>query len=198
MTDTLDCLAFPATQPPFPEALGVAERIEAGVFRARFGETAENLRSYYAAHLPQTRIVLVRAGGWAGMMRLGLPGPLASLSLEDAGAPPFGVDLRAELAGAAPVVFLDVLTTAVRRRFRNRRIFEQMLRAAVDVAAEHGCTHVIAMVDRRVLVYLRRRRLACTVHSGWHRYYGSPATGVVSVETAELRRWLDRAGQASR
>lgn len=126
------------------------------------------------------------------------PGPLASLSVEDAEAPPFGVDLRAGPAGSAPVVFLDVLTTAVRRRFRNRRIFEQMLRAAVDVAAERGCTHVIAMVDRRVLVHLRRRRLACTLHSGWQRHHGSPATGVVSVETAGLRRWLDRTDHASR
>lgn len=192
MTDTVDCIAFPADSPPFPEALGVAERIEAGVFRARFGETAENLCSYYADHLPQTQIVLVHDEGWAGMMRLGLPGPLGSLSLEDAVAPPFEADVLADLAGNEPVVLLDVLTTAVRRRFRNRRIFEHMLRGAAGVAAERGCTHVIAMVDRRVFVYLRRRRLACTLHSGWHDYYGSPATGVVSVETAELRRWLDR------
>ncbi|MBW0118800.1 hypothetical protein [Pseudonocardia abyssalis] len=196
MTDTVTCLAFPAGRPPFPEALGVAERIEAGVFRTRFGETAENLRAYYTDHLPQTRIVLVHDGGWAGMMRLGLPGPLASLSLEDSVAPPFEADVLADLAGDEPVVLLDILTTAVRRRFRNRRIFEHMLGAAARVAGEQGCTHVVAMVDRRVYVYLRRRRLACTLHSGWHPYYGSPATGVVSVGTAQLRRWLDRPEQA--
>lgn len=198
MTDAVDCHAFPADRPPFPDALGVAERIEAGVFRDRFGETAENLRAYYAAHLPQTQIVLVHDDGWAGMMRLGLPGPLASLSLEDAVSPPFEADVLADLAGDGPVVLMDVLTTAVRRRFRNRRVFEHLLRAAAGVAAGRGCTHVIAMVDRRVYVYLRRRRLACTRHSGWHHYYGSPATAVVSVGTAELRRWLDRPDQASR
>jgi hypothetical protein len=192
--DPESCVAFPATAPPFPEALGVAERIEAAVFRATFGESAENLRSYYADHLPQTQIVLVHDHGWAGMMRLGLPGPRTSLSVEDAVAPPFDATPEADLAGNGPVVLMDVLTAAIRSRFRNRRLFERMLAAAVRVADEHGCTHLVAMTDRRVLTYLRRRRLAYTLHSGLHHYYGSPATGFASVEVAVLRRWLaDRA-----
>lgn len=183
-------LAFPATAPPFPEALGVAERIEAGVFRSTFGESAENLRSYYTDHLPQTQIVLAHDHGWAGMMRLGLPGPRMSLSLEDAVAPPFDATPEADLSGDGPVVLMDVLTAAVRSRFRNRRLFERMLLSAVRVADEHGCTHVVGMADRRVLTYLRRRRLPFTLHSGLHRYYGSPATGFGSVETGALRHWL--------
>lgn len=190
MVEASSCVAFPATEPPFPDALAVAERIEAGVFLATYGESAEDLGSYYAEHLPQTKIVLVHDGGWAGMMRLGLPGPRTSLSLEDAVAPPFEADVEAELAGEEPVVLLDVLTAAVRSRFRNRRIFERMLDAAARVAAEHGCTHLVAMADRRVLVYLGRRRLRYTLHTGLHDYYGSPATGFVSVETGELHRWL--------
>lgn len=193
MVEASTCVAFPATEPPFPEALAVAERIEAGVFRATYGESAEDLGCYYAEHLLQTQIVLVRDGGWAGMMRLGLPGPRTSLSLEDAEAQPFGADVGADLAGEEPVVLLDVLTAAVRSRFRNRRIFERMLDAAARVAREHGCTHLVAMVDRRVLVYLRRRRLHYTLHTGLHDYHGSPATGFVSVETGELRRWLGQA-----
>lgn len=194
MDDPDSCVAFPATAPPFPEALGVAECIEAGVFRATFGESAANLRAYYADHLPQTQIVLVHDGGWAGMMRLGLPGPRRSLSIEDAVAPPFDATPEADLAGDGPVVLLDVLTAAVRSRFRNRRLFERMLAAAVGVADEHGCTHLVAMVDRRVIVYLRRRRLAYVLHSGLHGYYGSGATGFVSVETAVLRHWLADTG----
>ncbi|MBC8092401.1 MAG: hypothetical protein H7Y15_10770, partial [Pseudonocardia sp.] len=91
------CLAFPATEPPFPEARGVAERIEAGVFRATFGESAADLASYYTEHLPQTAFVLAHDDGWAGMMRLGLPGPRTALSLEDAVAPPFDADVEADL-----------------------------------------------------------------------------------------------------
>lgn len=186
----VSCIAFPATAPPFPEALGVAERIEAGVFRATFGESADDLRSYYSDHRPQTQIVLAHDDGWAGMMRLGLPGPRMSLSLEDAVAPPFDATPKADLADDGPAVLLDVLTAAVRSRFRNRRLFERMLGVAARVADEHGCTHVVGMVDRRVLTYLRHRRLPLTLHSDLHHYYGSPATGFCSVGTAALRHWL--------
>lgn len=189
------CLVFRATAPPFPEALGVAERIEAAVFGRSFGETAQDLRGYYAGHLPQTAIVLAHDDGWAGMMRLGLPGPRESLSLEDTAAPPFDADVPGDLAGpgGAPVVLMDVLTAAIRRHFRNRRIFERMLVTAVAVAAENRCTHVVGMLDLRVLAYLRRRRLAYRLHSGLHGYYGSTATGIASVEVAVLRRWIDAA-----
>lgn len=193
---TRGCLRFPAGKPPFPDARGVAERIEAGVFRATFGESAAALASYYTDHLPQTVFVLAHDDGWAGMMRLGLPGPRPALSLEDAVAPPFAADVEAELAArsTAPVVLLDVLTVAIRSRFRNRRIFEQMVGATVRTASEHRCTHVVAMADRRVLAYFRSRRLPYTLHSDLHRYYGSPATGVASVEVGLLDRWLaDRA-----
>ena len=186
------CLTFPAATPPFPEARGVAEQIEAGVFRATFGESAADLASYYTEHLPQTAFVLAHNDGWAGMMRLGLPGPRTALSLEDAVAPPFDADVEAELAATTgrPVVLLDVLTAAIRSRFRNRRIFELMIGAATRTATQHGCTHLVAMTDRRVLAYLRRRRLPLTLHSALHRYYGSPATAVASVEVAALDRWL--------
>lgn len=189
------CLVFRATAPPFPEALGVAERIEAAVFGRAFGETAQNLRGYYADHLAQTAIVLAHDDGWAGMMRLGLPGPRVSLSLEDAAAHPFDADVPGDLggAGASPVVLMDVLTAAIRRHFRNRRIFERMLGTAVAVAGENHCTHVVGMLDLRVLAYLRRRRLAFRLHSGLHHYYGSPATGIASVEVAVLQRWVDAA-----
>jgi hypothetical protein len=166
------------------------------VFRARFGESAASLASYYVDHLPQTVFVLVHDDGWAGMMRLGLPGPRPALSLEDAVSPPFDADVEADLAArsAEPVVVLDVLTAAIRSRFRNRRIFEQLLAATVRTAAEHRCTHVVAMADRRVLGFFRTRRLPYTLHSDLHHYYGSPATGVASVELGLLDRWLaDRA-----
>lgn len=191
------CLTFPAGEPPFPGARDVAERIEAGVFRSRFGETSAALASYYTDHLPQTAFVLAHDDGWAGMMRLGLPGPRTALSLEDAVAPPFDTDVETDLAARSgePVVLLDVLTAAIRSRFRNRRIFERMVGATARTAAEHRCTHVVAMADRRVLAYFRTRRLPYTLHSDLHHYYGSPATGVASVEVAELDRWL--AGRAA-
>jgi GNAT superfamily N-acetyltransferase len=184
MSSARSVLVFPAPAPPFPGAVAVAERIEAGVFRATFGEQAAALRSYYAAHLPQTVFVLVHDGGWAGMLRLGVPGRDGSLSLADALRPPFAVR-----AGEVPGPLLDVLTAAVRRRFRSRGVFEDLLGAAARVAHEHGCVRVGAMTDRRVLAYVRYRGLPVAVHSGLHPYYGSPATGFVSADPAALASW---------
>jgi GNAT superfamily N-acetyltransferase len=155
------------------------------VFRATFGESAAALRSYYVAHLPQTVFVLVHDGGWAAMMRLGVPGPDGSLSLDDALAPPFGVR-PGDVAGP----LLDVLTAAVRSRFRSRGLFEALLGAAAEVAREHGCARVAAMTDRRVLAYVRYRGLPVVAHSGLHPYYGSPATAFVSADTAALASWV--------
>jgi hypothetical protein len=101
--------------------------------QALFGESAEARHSYYDGHAEQTAFVLARvppdedervAPDRAGMMRLGLPGPLSSLSAEDAAGPPFDVDLATELAAAdgEPVVVLDVLTTAIVTGHRNRRL----------------------------------------------------------------------------
>lgn len=182
---------FTPDDPPFPEARGAAERIEAGVFRATFGESAQALRSYYDEHLPQTVFVLVDDGGWAGMLRLGVPGPRPSLSLEDALAPPFSVPPE-----LADVPMVDVLTAAVRTRFRSRGLFEELLGAAAGVAAERRCARLGAMTDHRVLAYLRYRGLPVELHSGLHPYYGSPATGFVSVAATDLTAWLPRAGAA--
>ena len=182
---------FTHDDPPFPEARGAAERIEAGVFRATFGESARALRSYYDDHLPQTVFVLVDDDGWAGMLRLGVPGPLPSPSLEDAVAPPFSAPPE-----LADVPMVDVLTAAVRTRFRSRGLFEELLAAAADVAAEHRCARLGAMTDHRVLAYLRHRGLPVALHTGVHPYYGSPATAFVSVTSTDLADWLPRARAA--
>lgn len=183
---------FPAALPPFAGAREAAEAIEAEVFGSSFGESVENLRRYYDGHLDQTAFVLVGAERWSGMMRIGLPGPRPSLSVEDAAAPPFGVDLDAELAAdqAGPAVTLDVLTAAVLRSHRSQGIFGLMLAALVGLAAEHACTHVVAMADRRLVEGLQAGGLPGTVHSGLHPYYGSAATAVTSVRTGALRTWL--------
>ncbi len=192
MSRSWHVFTFTAESPPFPEAVAVTERIEAGVFRATFGESAENLRSYYADHLAQTVFVLVREGdaadtGWAGMMRLGLPGPRPSLSLEDAVAPPFSVP---PVPGADRP--LDILTAAVRSRFRRRGLAEVLLAAAVAVAREHGCSLLVAMVDHRVIGFAARHGIPHTVHSGLHPYYGSSATGLLSLPLGETAAWLRR------
>ena len=62
----------------------MAAEIEAEVFGSSFGESAENLRGYYGSHIDQTAFVLVGREMWSGMMRVGLPGPRQSLSVEDA------------------------------------------------------------------------------------------------------------------
>ncbi len=186
------CLTFPASAPPFDGAREAAEEIEAEVFGASFGESAENLRRYYDGHLHQTAFVLVGDGTWSGMMRVGLPGPRPSLSVEDALAPPFGVDLETQLAAdqAGPAVLLDVLTAAVRAGHRNQGVFGPMLAALIGLAAEHACTHLVAMVDTRLVEALRAGGLPGTVHSGPQPYYGSTATAVTSVRTGALRTWL--------
>jgi len=187
-----DCLTFTASAPPFDGARATAEQIEAEVFLTSFGETVDNLRRYYDEHLDQTVFVLAGQGGWSGMMRIGLPGPRSSLSVEDAAGPPFGVDLAAELAGdqAGPAVLLDLLTAAVRAPDRNRGILGPLLAAAVRLAGEHACTHLVAMVDGRLVQVLRAGGLPGTVHSDLHPYYGSPGTAVTSVPVAALRGWL--------
>jgi hypothetical protein len=186
------CIAFPATAPPFPGAREQAERIEAEVFRTSYGETAEALRSYYAHYDDQMYFVLARDGDWAGMLRLGVPGSLASLSAEDAAAPPFDVDLTAVLAAdhGGPVTLLDVLTAAVQAGRSHSGIFERMLVAAVDVADGHTCTHIIAMIDSLVIAYFASRGVTFTVHTAAHPYYGSPGSAAVSIPVAVLRAWL--------
>jgi hypothetical protein len=186
------CIAFAATAEPFPGAREQAEQIEAAVFRTSYGETAEAMRSYYAGYDAQMWFVLAGDGDWAGMLRLGVPGPLVSLSAEDAAAPPFDVDLVAALAAGhdGPVVLLDVLTAAVQAGRGHSGLFERMLVAAVGVAADHACTHVIAMVDKLVIAYFASRGVTFAVHSAAHPYYGSAATAPVSIPVAVLREWL--------
>lgn len=185
-------LTFAATAPPFEGAREVAELIEADVFLASFGESAENLRRYYDDHLDQTVFVLVGHEGWSAMMRLGVPGPRPSLSVEDAGAAPFDVDLEAELAvdQPGPPVVLDVLTAAVHPAHRSAGYLGPMLAAAARLAREQACTHLVAMVDSGLIEVLRAGGLPGTVHSDLHPYYGSPATAVTSITVAALGGWL--------
>lgn len=184
--------------PHWDDTRTIAEGIEAAVFDHSFGETAEVLRGYYDEHLPQTAFVIAREHEWAGMMRLGLPGPRTSLSLDDAERPPFEVDVLAELgADGTTVVPLDVLTTAVVPRYRARGTFERMLVAAVDLAVECSCTHLVAMLDHHVLSSLRLRKVPGRLHSGRHPYYGSAATVMTSTAVADLRAWLEYAGAGS-
>jgi hypothetical protein len=186
------CITFAATAEPFPGARAEAEKIEASIFRTSFGETAEALRSYYADHDAQMYFVLARDGDWAGMLRLGVPGPLVSLSAEDAAAPPFDVDLIAVLSAGhgGPVVVLDVLTAAVQAGRGHSGLFERMLDAAVDVAVDHACTHIIAMVDSLVIAYFASRGVTFTVHAAAHPYYGSPASAPISIPVDVLGEWL--------
>lgn len=186
------CFAFAATDPPFPGAREQAEQIEGAVFHTAYGETAEALRSYYGHYDEQMYFVLASEGDWAGMLRLGVPGPLASLSAEDAVAPPFDVDLVAVLTAdhGGPVVLLDVLTAAVQAGRSHSGLFERMLVAAVDVADDHGCTHVIAMIDSLVIAYFASRGVTFTVHAAAHPYYGSRASAPVSIPVAVLRAFL--------
>ncbi len=186
------CIAFAATAPPFPGAREQAEQIEAEVFRTSYGETADAMRSYYAGHDEQMWFVLARDGDWAGMLRLGLPGPLASLSAQDAAAPPFDVDLVSVLEAdhGDRVVLLDVLTAAVHAGRGHSGLFERMLVAALDVADDHACTHVVAMIDSLVIAYFASRGATFTVHAAAHPYYGSPASAPVSIPARVLRDWL--------
>ena len=186
------CIAFAATAEPFPGARGQAEQIEAAVFRTSYGETAEALRSYYAGYDEQMWFVLARDGDWAGMLRLGVPGPLVSLSAEDAAAAPYGVDLVAVLTADhdGPVVLLDVLTAAVQAGRNHSGLFELMLLAALDVADDHACTHLIAMIDTMVIAYFASRGAMFTVHTEAHPYYGSPGSAAVSIPVAVLRALL--------
>lgn len=181
------CLTFTASAPPFDGARAAAEQIEAEVFLASFGESADKLRRYYDGHLDQTAFVLAGQDGWSGMMRVGVPGPRPSLTAEDAARPPFDVDLEAELGSA---VLLDVLTAAVRTPDRNQGTLGPMLAAAVRLAREHACTHLVAMVDGGLVEVLRAGGLPGTVHSDLHPYYGSPATAVTSIPVTALRGWL--------
>jgi hypothetical protein len=185
--------AFAATAEPFPGAREQAEQIEAAVFRTSYGETAEALRSYYAHYDEQMYFVLAREGARAGMLRLGVPGPLASLSAEDAAAPPFGVDLVSVLSAdhGGPVALLDVLTAAVQAGGGHSGLFERLLLAALDVADAHACTHIIAMIDSLVIAYFASRGAAFTVHTAAHPYYGSRGSAAVSIPVAVLRAWLE-------
>ncbi len=187
------CTAFAAVAEPFPGAREQAEQIEAGVFRTSYGETAEALRSYYADYDEQMYFVLARDGDWIGMLRLGVPGVLPSLSAEDAATPPFGVDLQAVLSAdhGGPVIFLDVLTAAVQAGCAHSGLFERMLQAALDVADDHACTHIVAMIDSLVIVYFASRGVTFTVHTAAHPYYGSRSSAAVSIPVAVLRAWLE-------
>jgi hypothetical protein len=186
------CIAFAATAEPFPGARGQAEQIEAGVFRTSYGETADALRSYYAHYDEQMHFVLAREGEWAGMLRLGVPGILPSLSAEDAATPPFEVDLVAVLSAdhGGPVALLDVLTAAVQAGRGHSGLFERMLLAALDVADDHACTHIIAMIDSLVIAYFASRGATFTVHTAAHPYYGSRGSAAVSIPVPVLRAWL--------
>lgn len=192
MTTTGECVVAGFGDRAFPEVRAAAEQIEADVFGRAFGETAEALRGYYDAYLPQTVFVLVRDGTtWAGMVRLALPGPLISLTLEDAVAPPFLADVPAA-TGIRDSRMLDVLTAGVLPRHRARRLVEQLAAAVAPVAREHDCSHLIGMVDRRLYGYLRLRRLRLQRHASWHPYYGSPATTVASAAVADVEGWIGR------
>jgi hypothetical protein len=168
----------------------VAEGIEAAVFGSSFGESAENLRGYYDGHLDQMAFVLVDPH--LGMMRVGVPGPLPSLSVEDAAAAPFGSDLAVALAAdqPGPAVLLDVLTAAVLPGHRHQGTLGPMLVALADLARAHACTHLVATTDGRLVELLRAGGLPGTVHSGLHPYYGSEATAVTSVRLEALDGWL--------
>jgi hypothetical protein len=186
------CIVFAATAEPFPGAREQSEQIEAAVFRTSYGETAEALRSYYAHYDEQMYFVLAREGDWAGMLRLGVPGPLPSLSAEDAAAPPFDVELVAVLSAdhGGPVVLLDVLTAAVQAGRGHSGLFERMLLAAIDVAGDHACTHIVAMIDSLVIAYFASRGVTFTVHTAAHPYYGSRSSAAVSIPVPVLRAWL--------
>jgi hypothetical protein len=186
----VEAITAAAGDPGFPRARAVAERVEAEVFGRAFGETPEALRGYYEDHLPQTVFVVVRdRGEWAAAARLAVPGPLVSLTLEDAAVPPFEADVPGDL-GVGADRLLDILTAGVRPGHRARRLVEAMAAATVDVARSHGCSHLIGMVDRRLHGYLRRRGMPPRRHASWHPYFGSPATTVASGAVADVAAWL--------
>lgn len=191
----IETITAVAGDPGYARVRAVAERIEAEVFGRAFGEEPAALLGYYVDHLPQTVFVLVRDHGvWAAMARLARPGPLPSLTLDDAVRPPFEADVPGDL-GIRADRLLDVLTAGVRPGHRARRLVEAMATVSVPVARRHGCSHLVGMADRRVLGYLRRRGLRCRRHAGWHPYYGSPATTVASAAVDDVDTWLAAGGR---
>lgn len=104
---------------PVGEELAAAQRCEADVFLATYGNTAEQFESEYGPYRDNTRFlaVLDPSGEAVAAARIITPGPAGLKTLNDVSRPPWEIDgvRSARAAGVDPERTWDVSTIAVRR-----------------------------------------------------------------------------------
>lgn len=164
--------------------------LEAAVFLEAFGNTANDLAQEYASYVPrQTRFLAALAPSIVGVMRLILPGPLQQKTLVDLEKAPFWIPSRDSIAayGVDAARVLDVATVAVAKPWRGSGAFEALALAAVGVARREELTHMTAIIDERLLLYLSRLGVPVIHLAAPEAYLGSDSSVPVLLDLSMRR-----------
>jgi len=158
------------------ELIEAATALEAEVFFSAFHNTASDLQREYGQYFPaQTRFLVALAPDVVGMMRLILPGRIRQKTLVDLEEPPFRVPVGDDVRvyGASESTILDIATVAIRRSWRGSGAFEALAARAVEIAHESDLLYLTAIIDERLLQYLRRRSVTFVQLAAPAPYLGS-------------------------
>ena len=166
-----------------------AVMLEAAVFGEKFSNTREQLAEEYGPLWPQTWFLTCHLDdALVGVARLVVPGQVRQKSLADAAKPPFEVIVDEGLAqiGVASGEVLDVVTIAIDKQYRGEGLLWPMLEQIYYLAVENHCSHIIAIIDVRVLEYIRSLGLDVKILPG-----GKPAPYLGSSQSVPIVAALD-------
>lgn len=179
---------------PAGELLGAARECELEVFHHWFGNTGSELDAEYAPYAADTTfLVLADARGRAlGEVRLVMPGPAGLKTLDDIGAPPWGIDgQRAARAARMDLSSTwEVATMGVRPGLRGGGVRHALAlyHGLVLVARANEVTGMVAILDQRVRGLLEAVGMVYPAIPGTAPapYLGSPSSVPVFVDVATM------------
>lgn len=179
----------------------VESRLEADIFRYRFGNSRTELAFAYRPYAENSVFLScwTQSHSLAGTMRLtmGHNGPLKTL--DDLGRPPWSLDPANVLrrAGLNPERCWDIATFSVQPwggRSQGGNVAACLKRALYLWSALHNVQAWTAMVDDRVLRHLRGQGIPLRLLPGAFSapYLGSPRTSPVFIAVGGLARRMER------
>jgi hypothetical protein len=179
---------------PAGELLAAARECEMEVFHHWFGNTSDELEAEYAPYAAATTfLVLADARGHVlGEVRLVMPSPAGLKTLDDIGAPPWGVDgQRAAHAARMDLSSTwEVATMGVRPGLRGGGVQHALAiyHGLVLVARANAVTGMVAILDQRVRGLLEAVGLVYPAIPGTAPapYLGSPSSVPVFVDFASM------------
>jgi hypothetical protein len=157
---------------------------EASVLGQRYGNTAEDLQTAYAAYADSTACLTVRDRshrviGWA---RLILPGRQPLKTLAEVAAPPWNADVQVIVGdvGLDLERTWDVTTIGVRRELgaAGSLVAAALYHGIIAATRLNGAEWILALLDVRVRALLDRVGLVTDTLPGTvpEPYFGSPST----------------------